>query len=180
SPRRRGRGGRPLSSRTGAAAGADRPLPLRPPLGPRQGGVLAVGRPAGAPLHPHAPPRDRRPLAPPRRSAAGRGVGGARGGAGGPGGWGARGVAGLVLDWAGALGGDALVALSHGLMRYPEKLLFWFALAASLLARWGRERGLAPPNAGRGPAAGAGLALAAAAGVFLAGARLAAWLAAGH
>jgi hypothetical protein len=95
-------------------------------------------------------------------------------------GWAALGGAGLVLAWAGALGGDALVALSHGLMRYPEKLLFWFALAASLLAGWGVERVLATAGAWKGAAAGAGLALAAAAVVFLAGARLAAWLAAGH
>jgi hypothetical protein len=95
-------------------------------------------------------------------------------------GWAALGLAGLVLAWAGALGGDALDTLTHGLMRYPEKLLFWFALAAALLAGWGLERVLATANAWKGAAVGAGLALAAAMGVFLTGARLAGWLASGH
>lgn len=95
-------------------------------------------------------------------------------------GWAALGLAGLVLAWAGALGGDALNSLTHGLMRYPEKLLFWFALAAALLAGWGLERVLATADAWKGAAIGAGLALVAAVGVFLTGARLAGWLAAGH
>ncbi|HEY0555851.1 MAG TPA: hypothetical protein VGG20_16475 [Thermoanaerobaculia bacterium] len=95
-------------------------------------------------------------------------------------GWAALGLAGIVLAWAGALGGDALVAISHGLMRYPEKLLFWFALAASLLAGWGLEGVLATARAWKGAAVGAGLALAAAVGVFLTGSRFAGWLAAGH
>jgi hypothetical protein len=95
-------------------------------------------------------------------------------------GWAVLAGAGLVLAWAGAFRGDALVALSHGLVRYPEKLLFWFALGASLLAGWGVERVLAAPRAWRGAALGAGLALLAAAGVFAAGPRLAGWLAAGR
>jgi hypothetical protein len=94
--------------------------------------------------------------------------------------WAALAVAGIVLAWAGAFGGDALAAVSGGLARYPEKLLFWFALAAPLLAGWGLERALASPRAWKGAAAAASLALAAAVGVFAAGPRLAAWLAAGH
>src|SRR3954471_7743483 len=94
--------------------------------------------------------------------------------------WAVLAVAGIVLAWAGAFGGDALAAVSGGLARYPEKLLFWFALAVPLLAGWGLERALASPKAWRGAAAGAGLALAAAVGVFAAGPRLAAWLAAGR
>jgi len=74
-------------------------------------------------------------------------------------GWGMLAVAGLVLAWAGALGGDALVVLTHGLVRYPEKLLFWLALAVSLLAGWGLERVLEAPRAWRGAAIGAGAAL---------------------
>ncbi len=94
--------------------------------------------------------------------------------------WAAMAVAGIVLAWAGALGGDALAILSGGVARYPEKFLFWFALAVPLLTGWGLERALASARAWIGMAAGAGLALAAAAGVFAAGPRLAAWLAAGR
>jgi hypothetical protein len=95
-------------------------------------------------------------------------------------GWALLALAGLVLAWAGAFRGDTLVALSHGLVRYPEKLLFWFALGASLLAGWGLERALAAPRAWRWAALGAGGALLLAAGVFLEGSRLAGWLAAGR
>ncbi|HEY2290068.1 MAG TPA: hypothetical protein VGM86_05130 [Thermoanaerobaculia bacterium] len=95
-------------------------------------------------------------------------------------GWGFLAAAGLVLAWAGAFGGDALVVLTHGLVRYPEKLLFWLALAVSLLAGWGLERVLASPRAWRGAAIGAGAALALAVIVFLAGSPLADWLAAGR
>jgi hypothetical protein len=95
-------------------------------------------------------------------------------------GWALLASGGLVLAWAGALGGDALVTLSHGLVRYPEKLLFWFALGAALLAGWGVEQALESPRAWRGAALGAGLALALAAGVFAMGSRLAEWLFAGR
>lgn len=94
--------------------------------------------------------------------------------------WAVLAVTGIVLAWAGAFGGDALAVVSRGLARYPEKLLFWFALATPLLAGWGLERALASPRAWKGAAAAAGLALAGAAGVFAAGSRLAAWLAAGR
>jgi hypothetical protein len=95
-------------------------------------------------------------------------------------GWAALGAAGLVLAWAGAFGGDVLVSLSHGLVRYPEKLLFWLALAAALLAGWGLEAVLVAPRAWKGAAFGAGTALAAAVGIFLSGRYLAGWLAAGR
>jgi hypothetical protein len=95
-------------------------------------------------------------------------------------GWALLALAGLVLAWAGAFGGDALVLLSHGLVRYPEKLLFWFALAASLLAGWGLERILEAPRAWLGAALGAGGALLLAVVVFLQGSRIADWLAAGR
>ncbi|HEY4564483.1 MAG TPA: hypothetical protein VIJ36_15985, partial [Thermoanaerobaculia bacterium] len=95
-------------------------------------------------------------------------------------GWGLLAAAGIVLAWAGAFGGDALKVLTHGLARYPEKLLFWLALAVSLLAGWGLERVLASPRAWRGAALGAGAALALAGIVFLAGSPLAGWLAAGR
>jgi len=94
--------------------------------------------------------------------------------------WATLAVAGILLAWAGAFGGDALAAISRGLARYPEKLLFWFALAAPLLAGWGLERALASPRAWKGAATAAGVALVAAVGVFVAGSRLAAWLAAGR
>ena len=90
--------------------------------------------------------------------------------------WAVLAIAGIVLAWAGALGGDALAVVSRGLARYPEKLLFWFALAVPLLAGWGLERALASSRVWKGMAAGAGLALIAAVGVFAAGSRLAAWL----
>ncbi|HET9211335.1 MAG TPA: hypothetical protein VFR03_13090 [Thermoanaerobaculia bacterium] len=95
-------------------------------------------------------------------------------------GWAVVGATGLILAWAGAFGGDVLVSLSHGLVRYPEKLLFWPALAAALLAGWGLEAVLAAPRAWRGAAFGAGAALAAAVGIFLSGRHLAGWLAAGR
>src|SRR5258706_5187174 len=94
--------------------------------------------------------------------------------------WAVLAVTGIVLAWAGAFGGDALAVGSPGLARYPAKLRFWFALATPLLAGWGLERALASPRAWKGAAAAAGLALAAAVGVFAAGSRLAAWLAAGR
>jgi hypothetical protein len=95
-------------------------------------------------------------------------------------GWALLALAGLVLAWAGAFGGDALALLSHGLVRYPEKLLFWFALAASLLAGWGLERVREAPRAWIGAALGAGGALLLAVVVFLRGSRIAGWLAAGR
>ncbi|HEX6902015.1 MAG TPA: hypothetical protein VF789_20020 [Thermoanaerobaculia bacterium] len=91
-------------------------------------------------------------------------------------GWAAFAVAGVFLAWAGAFGGDALSLVTGGMMRYPEKLLFWFALAMPLLAGWGLERAM-ETGAWKPAAVGAGLALLLAGGVFAAGPRLAAWLA---
>jgi hypothetical protein len=73
--------------------------------------------------------------------------------------WAALAVTGFVLAWAGGLGGDAIVKISGGLARFPEKLLFWTALAAPLLAGWGLEVALAAQRAWRWLAVGAGLVL---------------------
>lgn len=63
-------------------------------------------------------------------------------------GWALLAAAGLALAAIVGLRGDWLVQLGFGLFRYPEKLLFWFALALPLLAGWGleecRERGRRP------------------------------------
>ena len=75
--------------------------------------------------------------------------------------WGALAAAGLLAAWAGGRFPALLHQLSGGLFRYPEKLLFWFALALPLLAGAGLERVC---RERRGPsrwALGGGLALAA-------------------
>lgn len=94
-------------------------------------------------------------------------------------GWAALAAAGVVLAWAGGFGGDALSLVTGGMMRYPEKLLFWFALAVPLLAGWGLERAV-EAGTWKPAAAGAGLALLLAGGVFAAGPRLASWLSEGR
>lgn len=48
-------------------------------------------------------------------------------------------ASGLILAWLGGLSGRALLLLSGGFFRSPEKLLFWFALALPLLAGMGLE-----------------------------------------
>jgi hypothetical protein len=48
-------------------------------------------------------------------------------------------VGALLLAILGGAWGTALVRLSFGLFRYPEKFLFWFALAVPILAGWGAE-----------------------------------------
>lgn len=53
--------------------------------------------------------------------------------------WAILAVAGLALAAFAGLRGDWLVQASFGLFRYPEKLLFWFALALPLLAGWGLD-----------------------------------------
>lgn len=70
--------------------------------------------------------------------------------------WAAIGAAGLALAILAGQAGDLLVRLSFGLFRYPEKLLFWFALAVPLLAGWGLERVLAGGRLWAKLAAGAG------------------------
>jgi hypothetical protein len=57
--------------------------------------------------------------------------------------WGLLAGFGLALAVVAGHGGDLLVQMSFGLFRYPEKFLFWFALAVPLLAGWGLERVLA-------------------------------------
>jgi hypothetical protein len=57
--------------------------------------------------------------------------------------WTALAGSGLALAIVAGHGGDLLVRLSLGLFRYPEKFLFWFALAVPLLAGWGLDRVLA-------------------------------------
>ncbi len=52
-------------------------------------------------------------------------------------------AAGLVLAIAAGSWGELLVTASFGLFRFPEKFLFWYALALPLLAGWGLERALA-------------------------------------
>jgi hypothetical protein len=95
-------------------------------------------------------------------------------------GWAGLALAGIVLAWAGALGGDALVVLSRGLVRYPEKLLFWFALAAALLVGWGLERALESARAWKTAYLATGIMVLLSLAVFAAGSRLAGWLAEGR
>lgn len=84
---------------------------------------------------------------------------------------------GLVLAWIGGLSGAVLLALSAGLFRTPEKLLFWTALALPLLAGWGLEEVFGRCRSPREPGSGAatrplarlrGAALAGAAALLLA------------
>ncbi len=91
--------------------------------------------------------------------------------------WTALAAAGFLFAWAAGLGGDALLALSRGLARYPEKLLFWTALAAPLLAGWGVERALAGQRSWRGAAAFSLGTLAAAVAVLATGPALGSWIA---
>lgn len=63
--------------------------------------------------------------------------------------WGFKALAltSLVLAWGSGHFAGVLDAVSFGLFRYPEKFLFWFALAAPLLAGWGLMRVMeAPPR----------------------------------
>ncbi len=81
------------------------------------------------------------------------------------------GLAAVALGgaWLGGLSGEFLITLTGGLFRFPEKLLFWYALALPLLAGWGLERALARPRPRVVAAAiGGGAALAAAALVAVA------------
>lgn len=80
--------------------------------------------------------------------------------------WALLATGGLAAAIAAGSAGPFLVRVSAGLFRYPEKFLFWFALALPLLAGWGVEQVLARERRGwRTAAAAAGaaaLALAAA------------------
>ncbi|HEX6203420.1 MAG TPA: hypothetical protein VF100_10475 [Thermoanaerobaculia bacterium] len=78
--------------------------------------------------------------------------------------WATVAVGGLLLAWLAGSAGEALATLSGGTFRYPEKLLFWYALALPPLAGWGLEAALARPRPWRRAAwAGGGVLLAAAA-----------------
>jgi hypothetical protein len=54
--------------------------------------------------------------------------------------WAALAAAGLLLAWAGGAAPGLFTAASAGLFRYPEKLLLWFILGATLLAGGGVAR----------------------------------------
>src|SRR5687767_9194414 len=54
--------------------------------------------------------------------------------------WAVLAGAGVLLAWLGGRVPELFVALSGGLFRYPEKLLFWLALGAALLAGWGFDQ----------------------------------------
>ena len=59
-------------------------------------------------------------------------------------GWAALALAGLVGASVVDNAGEMLISVAGGFFRYPEKLLFWFALALPILAGFGLERALAP------------------------------------
>jgi len=73
--------------------------------------------------------------------------------------WAAIAAVGLALAILGGAAGPALARLSFGLFRFPEKFLFWFALALPLLAGWGLEAVLASRGWRRLAFAGGGAAL---------------------
>lgn len=74
-------------------------------------------------------------------------------------------LAGVGAAWLGGLFGQPLAVVSGGLFRFPEKFLFWTALAAPLLVGWGLERALeVRERFVRGTAVAAVLALTFAAG----------------
>ncbi|HUO87263.1 MAG TPA: hypothetical protein VM617_07715 [Thermoanaerobaculia bacterium] len=77
--------------------------------------------------------------------------------------WGVLAIGGLALAWLAGGAGEALSTLSGGTFRYPEKLLFWYALTLPLLAGWGLEAALERPRPRRLAAWLAGGAFAAAA-----------------
>jgi hypothetical protein len=56
--------------------------------------------------------------------------------------WAAAAIAAFALGWAAGLSPELLIAATRGIFRYPQKLLFPFTLAASILAGWGFERAL--------------------------------------
>lgn len=74
--------------------------------------------------------------------------------------WGVLAVGGLALAWLAGGAGEMLTALTGGTFRYPEKLLFWPALALPLLAGWGLEAAMERPRTRRAWAWGVGGALA--------------------
>lgn len=82
--------------------------------------------------------------------------------------WALVAVAGLAAAWLGAGAGEVLAAASGGTFRYPQKFLFWFAVALPLLAGWGLDAALARPAPRRRAAWWGAGALALAAAIVLA------------
>ncbi len=75
--------------------------------------------------------------------------------------WAAAAAAALVAGWAAGLSPGLLLAVTQGLFRYPQKVLFPFTIAGALLAGWGLERALGDRGRARAlAAAGAFLGLA--------------------
>jgi hypothetical protein len=86
-------------------------------------------------------------------------------------------AAGWALAWLGGPLGQTLATLSGGLFRYPEKFLFWPALALPLLAGWGLEEVLSEPRRWARAAAGTALgSLGAAVALWLGGEAVVGWL----
>jgi hypothetical protein len=82
--------------------------------------------------------------------------------------WALLAAAGPALAILGGAYGTALARASFGLFRYPEKFLFWLALALPLLAGWGLEEVAARRGWRRLAFVAGGLTLALAAVVWLA------------
>lgn len=92
--------------------------------------------------------------------------------------WGGLAIGGYLLSWLGGLSASLLVLLTLGLFRFPEKFLFWPALAVPLLAGWGLETVHEQPSRWRKWAAPIGLAFLVAGVAALIGCALATtWLA---
>lgn len=88
--------------------------------------------------------------------------------------WALLAVAGPLVAFAAGARGDLLVTFGFGLFRFPEKFVFWLALALPILAGWGLERALSE-GLGRWRKVAAvtgGLFLLLAAAVALAGPRI--------
>jgi hypothetical protein len=56
--------------------------------------------------------------------------------------WAFLAMAGPLVAFAAGMRGDLLVTFGFGLFRFPEKFVFWLALALPVLAGWGLERAL--------------------------------------
>jgi len=63
--------------------------------------------------------------------------------------WAFLAMAGPLVAFAAGMRGDLLVTFGFGLFRFPEKFVFWLALALPVLAGWGLERALSD-GAGEG------------------------------
>lgn len=93
--------------------------------------------------------------------------------------WALVAVGALALAYVGGFSGSALLAMTGGLFRYPQKLLLWTTVGAALLAGWGLDVLVSPaatgagqppgqrPRGSRGLAIGAGLMAVAALAMIL-------------